>query len=236
MHIVKFDHRRLLASFVAALARNPALGQMVRPRVPLKAALLTMSLVLATSAQASACKLTVLGDSLAAGYGVAESEAFPVRLEAALRAQGVDCAVINGGVSGDTSAGGAARLDWVLADAPTHLLIELGGNDALRALPADELRKNLASIIERAKARGVEVMLAGMLAPPNLGRTYGEAFAGVYTGLAQSYDVPLYPFFLDGAVLDRTLMQPDGIHPNAQGVEVIVARIAPSVASWIKDE
>jgi acyl-CoA thioesterase-1 len=185
---------------------------------------------------ALACKLAVLGDSLAAGYGVAEGDAFPVRLEEALRERGVECAVLNAGVSGDTSAGGAARLDWVLADRPTHLLVELGGNDALRGLPVDQLQANLDQIIRTARVRGVEVMLAGMLAPPNLGRVYTESFKQVYLDLARRHDVPLYPFFLDGAVLQEGLMQADGIHPNARGVETIVERITPMVAAFVQDE
>lgn len=183
-----------------------------------------------------ACRLAVLGDSLAAGYGVTEQDAFPVRLETALRRDGVDCTVINAGVSGDTSAGGAARLDWVLGDQPTHLLVELGGNDALRGLPVDQLRSNLDQIITTARARGVQVMLAGMLAPPNLGRDYGEAFKQVYIDLAHRHQVNFYPFFLDGAIMQSALMQPDGIHPNAEGVEVIVQRIAPAVAAFVEDE
>jgi acyl-CoA thioesterase-1 len=183
-----------------------------------------------------ACRLAVLGDSLTAGYGVATGEAFPVRLEAALREAGKPCAVLDAGVSGDTSAGGAARLDWVLADQPTHLLVELGGNDALRALPVDQLRANLDRIIRTAKGRGVEVMLAGMLAPPNLGRAYGDAFKEVYASLAAEHGIPLYPFFLDGAMLQDGLMQADGIHPNARGVETIVERIAPWVAGQIEVE
>ena len=181
-----------------------------------------------------ACRLSVLGDSLAAGYGVAETDAFPVRLEQALKDRGVACTVLNAGVSGDTSAGGLARLDWVLGDQPTHLLVELGGNDALRGLPVDQLRDNINQIVTTAQARGVEVILAGMLAPPNLGRSYGDAFRQVFRDVATAHDVPLYPFFLDGVVLENGLMQPDGIHPNAQGVQVIVDRIAPLVARAIQ--
>jgi acyl-CoA thioesterase-1 len=190
----------------------------------------------AAAADAAACRLAVLGDSLTAGYGVGEAEAFPVLLERALRARGVACEVQNAGVSGDTSTGGAARLEWVLADRPTHLLVELGGNDALRALPVEQLYNNINRIIQTAKARGVEVMLAGMLAPPNLGSAYGEAFKAVYLDLSRLHDIPLYPFFLDGVVLDPKLMQPDGIHPNARGVEVVVERIAPAVAAWLEEE
>jgi acyl-CoA thioesterase-1 len=182
-----------------------------------------------------ACRLAVLGDSLAAGYGVAEQQAFPVRLEAALREHGLDCIVLNAGVSGDTSAGGAARLDWVLGDQPTHLLVELGGNDALRGLPVDELRANLEQIVTGAQARGVKVLLAGMLAPPNLGRAYGDAFRKVYEDLAQEHGIALYSFFLDGAVLQAGLMQPDGIHPNARGVQVIVERITPWIMNSLKE-
>lgn len=185
-------------------------------------------------ARAAGCRIAVLGDSLAAGYGVALDEAFPVQLERALGAEGLACEVLNAGVSGDTSAGGLARLDWVLGDAPTHLLVELGGNDALRALPVEQLEANLAGIIEGAQAAGVAVMLAGMLAPPNLGERYTEAFAAVYGRLAERYAVPLYPFFLDGAVQDPALMAEDGLHPNAQGVAVIVERILPSVLAWLE--
>ena len=200
------------------------------------AVLTAFALTLFAGKAALACRLTVLGDSLAAGYGVAAGDAFPAKLEAALRGRGVGCAVLNAGVSGDTSAGGAARLDWVLADRPTHLLIELGGNDALRGLPVDQLEANLDQIIRTAKARGVEVMLAGMLAPPNLGRVYTESFKQVYLDLARRHDVPLYPFFLDGAVLQDGLMQADGIHPNALGVDIIVERITPMVAAFVQDE
>lgn len=192
--------------------------------------------LLAAAADAAACRLAVLGDSLTAGYGVGEAEAFPARLEEALGARGIACEVLNAGVSGDTSAGGAARLEWVLADRPTHLLVELGGNDALRVLPVEELYNNINRIIQTAKARGVEVMLAGMLAPPNLGRAYGEAFKAVYLDLSRRHDIPLYPFFLDGVVLDPKLMQPDGIHPNVRGVEVIVERITPAIAAWLEEE
>lgn len=176
----------------------------------------------------------VLGDSLAAGYGVALDDAFPEQLERALAAEGVACEVINAGVSGDTSAGGLARLDWVLGDQPTHLLVELGGNDALRALPVEQLKANLAAIIERARDAGAMVMLTGMLAPPNLGARYTDAFAAVYAELARTYELPLYPFFLDGAIEDPALMLEDGIHPNAAGVAVIVERMLPMVQAWLE--
>ena len=205
----------------------------------LKALALVLALAAAPAATpASAatvpCRIAVLGDSLTAGFGVRAGASFPARLKEALDGQGVGCEVVDAGVSGDTSAGGAARLDWVLADQPTHLLVELGGNDALRALPVDQLRRNLDDIVRRAKARGVRVMLAGIVPPPNLGRAYAHAFAATYSELAAEHDIPLYPFFLDGVVLTTGLMQPDGIHPNEEGVAEIVRRLLPTVAAWAR--
>lgn len=237
MDIAKLDHRRGLAPSGAVVPDRSVRVEMDRKLRSRKAVLLAATgFLLAWASPALACKLTVLGDSLASGYGVAAQEAFPVRLEEALRGRGLDCTVLNAGVSGDTSAGGAARIEWVLADQPTHLLVELGGNDALRGLPVEQLRDNLERIIETAQERGVEVILAGMLAPPNLGRAYGDAFKQVYASLAERHNIPLYPFFLDGAVLQDGLMQPDGIHPNARGVEVIVERIAPMLQLHLQDE
>ncbi|MEK0085483.1 arylesterase [Benzoatithermus flavus] len=209
---------------------------MDRRRRGRKAALPLVAVLLGWLANgpALACKLAILGDSLTAGFGLVREEAFPARLEQALRARGITCAVLDAGVSGDTSAGGAARIDWVLADRPTHLLVELGGNDALRALPPAALEANLDRIVRTAKEHGVQVMLAGMLAPPNLGSDYGKAFEAVYLELARRHHVPLYPFFLDGVVLQRDLMQPDGIHPNGRGVDVIVARIVPMIESFLQ--
>lgn len=209
---------------------------MERGRVRRKAAALAFACWCLGAAPAAACKLAILGDSLTAGYGVAAGDAFPARLEAALAERGAPCEVLDAGVSGDTSAGGAARVEWVLGDRPTHLMVELGGNDALRALPVAQLRDNLERIIRTAQERGVAVMLAGMMAPPNLGRAYGDSFKATYTDLAGKYDIPLYPFFLDGAVLQPGLMQPDGIHPNARGVAVIVERMAPVVTEFVQDQ
>ena len=188
----------------------------------------------ASAAAAEPCRVAVLGDSLTAGFGVRVDASFPAQLGAALAKEGLACEILDAGVSGDTSAGGAARLDWVLADRPTHLLVELGGNDALRALPVEQLRSNLDDIARRAKAAGVRVMLAGMLPPPNLGRAYFDAFAAAYRDVAQEHEIPLYPFFLDGVVFATGLMQPDGIHPNDRGVAEIVRRILPSVAAWLR--
>lgn len=210
------------------------LREMAHGGTALKALLAALVVLVGASGPALACRLAVLGDSLTAGYGLAVAEAFPARLAAALTARGITCEVLDAGVSGDTSSGGAARLDWVLADRPSHLIVELGGNDALRALPPETLRANLDDIVARARAAGVAVLLAGMLAPPNLGAEYGRAFAAAYRDTAAAHDVPLYPFFLDGVAGRPELLLPDGIHPNRLGVEVIVERILPLVVDWLR--
>jgi acyl-CoA thioesterase-1 len=174
-------------------------------------------------------KLLVLGDSLTAGYGLPSDESFPARLQAALKADKRDVAVINAGVSGDTSAGGRARIDWVLADKPDFAIVELGGNDGLRGLDPAVTDQNLDAVLTRLDQSGIPVLLAGMLAPPNLGREYGEQFKAVFPRLAEKHHARLYPFFLDGVAADPALNQGDGIHPNAKGVDVIVARIMPAV-------
>lgn len=178
---------------------------------------------------ASPARIVVLGDSLAAGYGLAAQDAFPARLEAALRLDGLDVRILNAGVSGDTTAGGRARLDWVLADRPDAVIVELGANDGLRGIDPAATFANLDAILRRLGDEGIEVLLAGMLAPPNLGRAYGEAFSNIYPRLAAKHGVALYPFFLDGVAARPELNQSDGLHPNARGVAVIVERIAPYV-------
>lgn len=198
------------------------------------AALLAGTTVGHRPAGAAECRIAVLGDSLTAGYGLALADAFPARLEAALRSRGFGCAVVDAGVSGDTSAGGAARVAWVLADRPSHLLVELGGNDALRALPPEELEANLERIVAAARAQGVPVMIAGMLAPSNLGAEYGTAFAAAYRRVVDRHGLVFYPFFLDGLVGRPALFQADGIHPNAAGVAIVVERILPIVEAWLR--
>ena len=188
------------------------------------------------AAQPAACKVAVLGDSLTAGYGLASGKGFPARLQEALRSTGVSCDVIDAGVSGDTSAGGLSRLDWVLADKPTHLIVELGANDGLRVLPTLQLEHNLDTIVSQAQAKGVEVFLAGMLAPPNLGQAYGKSFAKVFQDVARRHGIPLYTFFLDGVAGIRKLNQADGIHPTAEGIDIIVAKITPAVVKWLNKE
>jgi len=178
-------------------------------------------------------RLMVLGDSLAAGYGLPEDDAFTHDLEAALRDRGHEVAVLNAGVSGDTTAGGLARLDWALADAPDAVMVELGANDGLRGIDPAETRRNLTAIVERLQDEGIPVMLAGMYAPPNLGEAYSEDFNAIYPDLAEAYDVPLYDFFLEGVATVPELNQPDGIHPNAEGVDAIVERITPAVVDFL---
>ena len=186
-------------------------------------------------AQTAPIKLAVLGDSLAAGYGVKPGEAMPTRLEVALKAAGRNVAVINHGVSGDTTAGGVERLDWMLADKPDIVLVELGANDALRALDPVGTERNLDNIVTRLKAAGVTVWLAGMLAPRNYGPEYAAQFDGLYKRLADKHDVPLYAFFLDGVAQDPALNQADGIHPNPRGVDIVVERILPFVTRNLDD-
>jgi acyl-CoA thioesterase-1 len=208
---------------------------MVRGRWALKVGLALAITALASVPTANAaCRIAVLGDSLTTAHGLALEDGFPAQLQERLRAAGHDCEVLDAGVAGDTSAGGLARLEWTLAEAPTHVIVELGGNDALRALPAEQMAANLDAIVTRLQADGVAVLLAGMRAPPNLGRTYGEAFESVFPQLAEHHGVPLYPFFLDGVAGDPELNQPDGIHPTAAGIEIIVERILPTVTDWLE--
>jgi len=179
----------------------------------------------------STLRLLVLGDSLTAGYGLQPADSFPAQLEEALHDAGYDVRVINAGVSGDTSAGGLSRLEWALADKPHLVLVELGGNDALRGLPPAETYANLESILTRLKKDGVAIVLAGMRAPRNLGEDYTTAFDAIYPRLARKYALPFYPFFLEGVALDPALNQADGIHPNAAGVREIVRRILPLLST-----
>jgi acyl-CoA thioesterase-1 len=197
---------------------------------------LIVSASLRPAAADDAIKIAVLGDSLSAGYGLMAHEAFPAQLESALRGLGVEVGVINAGVSGDTTAGGLSRVDWVLGDEPAFVIVELGANDALRGLDTIQMETNLSAIIDKLKARGVRVLLAGMLAPPNYGRAYGDAFNAVYPALAERHDIPLYPFFLDGVAGEPALNLDDGIHPTADGVAIIVERILPHVLDWLAGE
>ena len=177
--------------------------------------------------------IVALGDSLTAGFGLAPGRSFPEQLEAVLKARGHDVTVANAGVSGDTSADGLARLEWsVPADADT-VIVELGANDALRGLNPQATRDALGKIVATLKGRGQAVLLTGMLAPRNLGDGFARAFDRIYPELAAEYGVPLYPFFLAGVATDPMLNQPDGMHPNAEGVATIVAAILPEVEKLV---
>lgn len=191
-----------------------------------------MSMVLATEART--VRIVALGDSLTAGYQLAGVDAFPSVLEKALRAKGLDVAIENAGVSGDTATGGLERLDWSVPDGTDGVIVELGANDALRGLDPAITEKALDQIITRLKARNIRVLLAGMLAPRNNGEAYGKAFDAIYPRLAQKHDIPLYPFFLDGIAGDPKFNLADMIHPNPAGVRVIVERILPVAEPFVR--
>ena len=187
----------------------------------------------AAHAQSNPIRLVALGDSLSAGYNLPQEAAFPVALERALKAKGYKVEVVNAGVSGDTSSGGLDRLDWSVPDGTDGVILELGANDMLRGLDPALTRKNIDSIVERLKSRNIPVMLAGMYASRNLGPDYVQKFDSLYPDIAKKHDLVLYPFFLDGVAGDRSLNLPDGMHPTAKGVEIIVERILPSVESFL---
>jgi acyl-CoA thioesterase-1 len=201
-------------------------------RALLAITLLVFGLALPTAARATS-RILALGDSLTAGFGLSPEQSFPARLQARLAAEGIAAEVTNGGVSGDTTAGGLARLDWALADHPDIVLLELGANDALRGIDPKFTYANLDKIMARLKASGARVILMGMVAPSNWGRDYERDFDAIYPKLAEKYQVPLYPFFLDGVATDPALNQADGLHPNARGVDIIVDKVTPYVARLI---
>ncbi len=189
-------------------------------------------LLYAVEARAERAAQTVLvafGDSLTAGLGVMPEKSFANQLEAALRAKGLPVRVVNAGVSGDTTAAGLARLDWAIPEKADAVIVEFGANDALRGLRPKQARSNLDAIVTRLRQKGLGVLLAGMLAPRNLGPEYAKAFDPIYAELAAKHKVALYPFFLEGVAGKRALNQPDGLHPNAKGVAAIVANILPQV-------
>jgi acyl-CoA thioesterase-1 len=193
-------------------------------------ALLLALFCIPTLATAAPLKIMAFGDSLLAGYGLSsDADNIPSQLEKRLKADGHDVKLINAAVSGDTTTDGLARLDWSLADKPDMVLLELGSNDALRGQDPEKTRANLDQILARLKAANIPVLLCGMLAPRNLGPAYIAKFDPIYPDLAKKYDVPLYPFILDGVALDNSLNQADGMHPNKDGVLVIVKRLAPAV-------
>ena len=195
-------------------------------------ALVGATAVHSANAQA-AVKIVAFGDSLTAGYGLPDNEGFVPRLQAALAAKGIAAEIHNAGVSGDTASDGLARLDWSVPEGTEAVILELGANDMLRGFKPEVTRDALDTILRRLTVRHIVVLLCGMRAAPNLGAEYGTAFERIYPDLAAKYDVPIYPFFLDGVAGDLKLLQHDGLHPNAAGVDVIVARILPKVEELI---
>jgi len=196
-------------------------------------AVIVASMAFAVVANAKTISLVGFGDSLMAGYQLPPGDGFPEKLQAALTAKGVEVSIANAGVSGDTTAGGLARIDWSVPDGTDGVILELGGNDALRGIPPEESEKNLDQIIARLKERGVAVLLVGMLAPPNMGGDYAGRFNSIYEKLAQKHGVALYPFFLDGVALDAGLKLEDGMHPNSKGIDVMVERMEPAITQFL---
>jgi len=199
-------------------------------------ALMTAGPVLAqapATTPAKPVKMVVLGDSLSAGLGLSASAAFPARLQKALDDKGIKVDMINAGVSGDTSSGGRDRLDWSVPEGTEAVILELGANDALRGIDPAVTRTALTEILTRLKARKIAVLLCGMLAPPNYGSEYAARFNAIYPELSKSFGVPLYPFFLEGVAADAKLNQADGLHPTAEGVDVIVKNILPMVEAFL---
>lgn len=186
-------------------------------------------LAFATVAAAEPYRIVAFGDSLMAGYQLGPGESFPERLEQALIARGHDVVIANASVSGDTTSGGLERLDWSVGDDTDLVILGLGANDMLRGIAPELVEQNLKEIIERLRERDIDVVLAGMLAAPNLGSDYAERFNAIYPDLAETYDLPLYPFLLDGVVPDSALLLDDGMHPNAEGVERMVEGFLPVI-------
>ena len=219
------------------MAKRPELPQRARWAMRGTAAALCGALFGASlgsaPATAKTTEILAFGDSLTSGFGLPPEEAFPARLEAKLRADGLAVHVVNSGNAGDTTAAGLARLDWALAEKPDIVILELGANDMLRGIDAATVRANLDAMIAKIQASGAKLLLTGMLASPNFGEEYQRDFNRIYPELAQAHGVPLYPFLLDGVALDPQFNQPDGLHPNERGVAIMVDNIAPYLARLI---
>lgn len=209
------------------------LGHMVRILAIVNVLLMSVFWAPTAGAADSAARIVVLGDSLTAGYMLSQKDSFPAQLERRLKAAGVAVEIANAGVSGDTTAAGLARLDWAVPDGTDAVILELGANDALRGLDPGKARRNLATIISRLQGRNIDVLLAGMMAPGNLGESYAAAFNAIFPDLAKEHDLLLYPFFLQGVAMRHNLNLGDGIHPNAKGVAAIVDGIMPKVEELI---
>ena len=226
----------VLAIAAAGMSRTAAAQVAPRPQdVASTAAGTTLDQPRPASGRDAPIRLLILGDSLAAGYGLARQDGFQPRLQAALKAQGFDVVMIDAAVSGDTSAGGCARLDWALGDGADAAIVELGGNDGLRGLDPREMQANLTAILDTLAVRHIPVLLTGMYAPPNLGPDYQRAFRTVFDRLGQRPGVIYDPFFLEGVATVNDLNQGDGIHPNPEGVRRIVARLLPAVEKLLAE-
>jgi acyl-CoA thioesterase I len=220
-----------VSGFLKAGRHSYGHWRMIVQALALAAALLAGG---AGPAWAKALRLVVLGDSLTAGLGLPPGKAFPDQLQAALRAKGFDVDVVNAGVSGDTAEDGLARYDWAVPADANALIVELGANDMLRGLPPEATKKALTAILDKARAAHLPTLIAGMRAAPNLGADYDRAFDAIYPAVAEASGAIFYPFFLDGVAGDAKLNQPDGMHPTAAGVAVIVERILPSVEDLLR--
>lgn len=188
-----------------------------------------LAILTAFPAAAEPYRIVGFGDSLMAGYGLGPGEGFPEKLQAALRNKGHDVVIANAGVSGDTSSGGLSRLDWSVPDGTQLVILELGANDMLRGIAPEVTEQNLDKMLDRLQERGMAVLLVGMVAAPNLGPDYADAFNSIFPRLAEKYSVQLYPFFLDGVAADRQFLLEDGMHPNAAGIDRMVERLLPTV-------
>lgn len=210
---------------------------MHRRMVKLRTLIVTGFLFLVTSVIVGAQTVNIVGfgDSLMAGYQLPAEDAFPTKLETALREKGYDVAIQNAGVSGDTTSGGLSRLDWSVPDGTDLVILELGGNDALRGIAPEISRDNLDQMIARLKDRSIDVILVGILAPPNMGDAYAASFNPIFPDLAKKHNVPLYPFFLDGAITEPGMMLADGIHPSAQGTTIMVERFMSLITAYLEE-
>ena len=187
-----------------------------------------------SASQARTLNIVAFGDSLTAGYQLPPNEAFPAQLETLSKSKGLDVAIANAGVSGDTTADGLARLDWSIPDGTDGVILALGANDALRGLSPEDSARNLDAMLTRLKERRIAVVLAGILAPPNMGADYEMRFNAIYAELAKKHGVALYPFFLEGVVLDSKLKLEDGMHPNGAGTKTMAEKFFPTFESFLK--
>jgi len=234
MRVARLRCKRWIVLLAAFALAGCGASEKAPPPSPASAAATNGPALVAAPAADTRPEVVVLGDSLTAGLGLDPADAFPTLLQQKIDAAGLEFHVSNAGVSGDTSAGGLSRLDWALGGRPSILVVALGGNDALRGLPAAELSRNLSAIIEKAQARNIRVILAGMEAPPNFGQDYFVSFHDVYPALARKYQVPLVPFLLQDVAGITALNQRDGIHPTAEGARIVANNVWAVLGPMLK--